>query len=289
MEETVLVIGATGYLGRHIVAELHRRGRRVRALVRSRDRAESPGAFGAPALSGLVDEWVVGAVTDPATVSGVCDGADRVVSALGVTRQKADPWDIDFRGNLAVLQEAEAAAARSFGYVGVLHADGGTSATLRAKAAFIEVLRRSRVTPQIINPSGYFSDLAELVAVARKGLSVHLGDGQTRLNPIHGEDLAGFVVDRLGESAGEWDVGGPDTYSYRELEALAAAAVGKKTTSIGLSPRLLPPALWVADRMGPRIGNLARFFGGGLLTSAVGEPTGRHHIGDYFSDLARRR
>ena len=31
---TILVAGATGYLGRFIVAELHRRGYQVRALVR---------------------------------------------------------------------------------------------------------------------------------------------------------------------------------------------------------------------------------------------------------------
>ena len=55
--QTVLVAGATGYMGRYLVRELHQRGYRVRALVRSRDRAEGSGAFGAPSLSGLVDEW----------------------------------------------------------------------------------------------------------------------------------------------------------------------------------------------------------------------------------------
>ena len=44
----VLLLGATGYLGRHLAAELHRRGRRIRAVVRDSRRAESPGAWGAP-------------------------------------------------------------------------------------------------------------------------------------------------------------------------------------------------------------------------------------------------
>ena len=42
---TVLVAGATGYLGRHIVEELRRRGRRVRAAVRDRARAEKEGPW----------------------------------------------------------------------------------------------------------------------------------------------------------------------------------------------------------------------------------------------------
>lgn len=51
---TILVAGATGYLGRFIVAELHRRGYQVRALVRDLGRAEAPGIYGSPSLTGLV-------------------------------------------------------------------------------------------------------------------------------------------------------------------------------------------------------------------------------------------
>ena len=37
MTTTTLVAGATGYLGRFVVAELHRRGHKVRAITRSRE------------------------------------------------------------------------------------------------------------------------------------------------------------------------------------------------------------------------------------------------------------
>ena len=56
MKERVVVAGATGYLGRHLVAEASDRGYRVRAIVRSRARAEKPGLFGSPSLAGHVDE-----------------------------------------------------------------------------------------------------------------------------------------------------------------------------------------------------------------------------------------
>lgn len=117
---TILVVGATGYLGRHLVAELHRRGHRVRAVVQDRARAREEGAWGAPALEGAVDEWTVGNVTDEAFVRDLAAGADHVVSALGVTRQKADPWDVDYRANLTLLASALAHGATSFTYLNVL-------------------------------------------------------------------------------------------------------------------------------------------------------------------------
>ena len=52
----ILVVGASGYVGRHIVEQAHRRGHRVRAVVRDKARAESAGAWGAPSLA---DGWLV--------------------------------------------------------------------------------------------------------------------------------------------------------------------------------------------------------------------------------------
>lgn len=169
--EKIVVAGASGYLGRHLVAELANRGQRVRAIVRSRRRAEQAGPHGAPAIGDSVAEWREGEITDPAFVAGLCDGADRVVSALGVTRQPASPWDVDYRANLALLEDAERASVRSFLYVNVMNADAGTSLIMRSKSAFRECLERSPVPSQIINPSGYFSDTAAFLHMARRGVA----------------------------------------------------------------------------------------------------------------------
>ncbi|NHB85870.1 NmrA family NAD(P)-binding protein [Tessaracoccus sp. HDW20] len=52
MDETIVVAGATGYVGRHVVAALSAAGHRVRVLVRSRERAEAEGPFGHPGSAG---------------------------------------------------------------------------------------------------------------------------------------------------------------------------------------------------------------------------------------------
>lgn len=136
---TVLVAGATGYLGRHIVEELHRRGRRVRAVVRDRARAEKEGPWKSPPLKGLVEEWAVGDVAEPDFVKDLAKGAAQVVSALGVTRQKADPWQIDNLANLAILNSA-LKHAESFTYINTLGGDRCPARLTRAKSAFAQTL-----------------------------------------------------------------------------------------------------------------------------------------------------
>lgn len=73
----VAVVGASGFVGRHVVAELLRRGLGVRALYRRRPQA-------APSAGLRV---VVGDASDPAVLADVLEGADAVVNAIGILRE----------------------------------------------------------------------------------------------------------------------------------------------------------------------------------------------------------
>lgn len=289
MGETVVVAGATGYVGRHVVVALDAAGYRVRALVRSRERAEAPGAFDAPSLRGHVADWCTVNYAEPSTLTDVCQDAARVVSALGVTRQKASPWDIDFLGNLRLLEDAERHGVASFLYVNVVHSDYGTSLTMRAKHAFSQVLRRSAITGQLINPSGYFSDLTDFLLLARKGIGFTIGAGESKVNPIHGADLADFIVEKMTGPAGSWDVGGPDIFSYREMEELAFEIAGRPPRLLRLGPGVTRSLGWIADRSSPRIGNLARFFLESLAVDGVGTPTGQRRLEPYLRSVPDQR
>ena len=231
MTTTTLVAGATGYLGRFVVAELHRRGHKVRAITRSRERAVSPGPWDSPSLDGLVDDWAVGEVTNPAFVADVAEGADDVISALGVTKQKANPWDIDHQANLAVLRSAEKHGVKHFCFVNVIGGDQCPAQLTRAKTAFAQELTASRISSQIINPPGYFSDMTQILQMAKKG-RVFLFRPETRINPIHGADLAKFCIDRLTDGEeGAWNVGGPEVFTWKGLAECAFQALNRPAKS----------------------------------------------------------
>src|SRR5699024_4876881 len=147
----------------------------------------------------------------------VASGMDNVVSALGVTTQRADPWDVDYRGNRAILESAQRHRVRSFCFANVIRADECPAQLTRAKTAFAARLAESTVPGQIINPPGYFSDMMQVFAMARRG-RVYLLDPERRINPIHGADLAVACADRLENGAdGSWDIGGPDLYTWSGL------------------------------------------------------------------------
>ena len=111
----VLVAGATGYLGHFVCRELRARGYFVRALVRSPHKLDR--------LWDVTDEIVHGEVTKPETLNRVCENMDAVFSSVGITRQKdgLSFRDVDYQGNLNLLEEARRAGVRKFVYVSVLH------------------------------------------------------------------------------------------------------------------------------------------------------------------------
>ncbi|PVZ55138.1 SDR family oxidoreductase [Arthrobacter sp. H-02-3] len=93
---TVLIVGATGSIGRHAVAETLRRGYAVRALVRDQTRA-------ARLLPESVD-LVIGDLTRPETLGPAVDGVDAIVFTHGSTTSERDVRDNDYAGVANVLK-----------------------------------------------------------------------------------------------------------------------------------------------------------------------------------------
>lgn len=101
---TVLIIGATGSIGRHAVAEALRRNYTVRALVRDQARA-------AGILPGGVD-LVVGDLTRPETLGPAVAGVDAIVFTHGSTTSEDDVRDTDFAGVANVLKTLDGTPVR---------------------------------------------------------------------------------------------------------------------------------------------------------------------------------
>lgn len=91
---TVLVVGATGSIGRHAVDEALRQGYRVRALVRDAARARSLPQQAAR---------VVGDLTRPETLAAAVADVDAIVLTHGSTTRESDVRDIDYAGVANIL------------------------------------------------------------------------------------------------------------------------------------------------------------------------------------------
>lgn len=279
--QSILIAGATGYLGRFLCAAYRARGHHVTALVRDRARAPDLDA----------DTLFQAEATRPDTLSGVMDGIDLVVSALGITRQ-ADGLsyrDVDYGANLNLLQAAERAGVGRFGYVHVLHAAAmGDVPLVSAKADFVDALQASRVASTIIAPSGYFSDMGEFLSMARTGRIWLFGTGEARINPIHGADLAEAVVEATEAGRAWLDVGGPEVFTQIEIAQMAFAALDRPVRITRLPDALRKAALAVLPWVSPRkIHGPAQFFLTALAIDMVGQTHGTRRLSEHFQALTR--
>ena len=176
----VLVAGATGYLGRYVVKEFKKQGYWVRALTRSADRLDD--------LKNYVDEAFIGAVTDPASLDGICRDIDIVFSSIGITKQKDNLTylDVDYQGNMNLLEEAKKEGVSKFIYISVLNADKMSHLKgIQAKLKFTEALKGSGLDYLVVSPNGFFSDMLEYLNMAKQGRGYLFGSGECRINPIH--------------------------------------------------------------------------------------------------------
>ena len=279
--KTVFIAGATGYLGRYLLACYRARGWQVRALVRDKSRAK---AMALPA-----DELIEAQATDPASLLGKMEGCDLVVSCLGITRQQdgLSYHDVDYQANANLLEEALTSGVARFAYVHVLNADKMADVPLvAAKQAFVDVLRQAPIASTVIAPSGYFSDMMDFLKMAQAGRVWLFGPGNLQLNPIHGADLAEAIADTIAAEQDWLDIGGPDIFTHRQLAELAFAATGRapRITHLPdcfrrLTLTLLP---WLTPQ---RVHGPAQFFLTAMGSNMVGACHGTRHLAEHFRDL----
>jgi uncharacterized protein YbjT (DUF2867 family) len=280
----VFIAGATGYLGRHLCAEYQRRGylcdrpcsqcdpepRRLRPTNWSKRKPLIPRPFKA--------SWPGPIWSCPA-------------SASHGRPMGSDYWDVDYQANLNLLREAERAGVARFAYIHVLHAgDMAQVPMVAAKSAFVAELQRSAVAATVIAPTGYFSDMGEILAMAtiwpgvvvRRWQQADQPDPRSRSGDAPRQRQPRQVSGGLMSAV-------PDVFSQRDLAELAFASLGKppRITMLPdvirrIALRLLPI---VAQR---RISGPARFFLSALALDMVGDRHGTRSLEDHFADSVAR-
>lgn len=210
----VMIAGAGGILGRKLVSRYLERNDTVVALVL---RAAEMKGMEHPRL-----QIVAADVTRPETLHNTCTGCEVVVSCVGITRIRGrlTHEDVDYRGNLNLLNEAERAGVRKFGFITPAGtAEGHREAPLlSAKHRFKQALRASTISWVIFRSGGFFSDLGAMKKLAAKGPLFVIGDGSARSTPIDVDDLAGLMVDELQkQSNAVVELGGPEHLSWLDI------------------------------------------------------------------------
>ena len=222
--EKILLAGATGYLGQYILAALLREEYPTRIVVRNKSKL-SPALLTHPLL-----EVVEAEVTQPDTLRGVCKGVRKVISTVGITRQKDGLTyeQVDFQANKNLLNEALREGVRKFIYVSVFKGEAMRHIAIgAAKERFVDTLKASGLDYCIIRPSGFYSDMAVFFKMAKKDKIRLFGKGQYAMNPIHGEDLAEVCVAQLERYEREVNVGGAEIFTQTEMARLAFEVLHK--------------------------------------------------------------
>jgi NADH dehydrogenase len=233
---TVLVTGASGFVGPHVVHALRARDVPVRALVRDRRRGARVTAWGA--------ELAEGDVTDPTSLRAACTGADAIVHLVAIIRGgRADYERIMAQGTRELVAAAQAAGVRRFVLASALGLDERSKDAVPYFAAKWEMeraVRESGLEYVILRPSFVFGKdggvLPTFVRLARfSPVTPIVGPGTQRLQPIWVEDVAEYYVRSLDlpEAAGRtFDVGGPDAPTWNEFWDRLKRVLGARRPSI---------------------------------------------------------
>ncbi len=258
---TVLVTGANGFVGSHMVPALIDAGHRVLALVRDAEGADQVTRRLAQAQRPSV-EIRTGDVTRPESLPAALAGADAVLHLVAVPRD----WDggatlrlVNTEGTRNVLKAASDAGVRRFVHLGALAViDDPDLHYGGSKAKGMVLVRESGLDWTILSPSllfgprdGFFNILGDLVRMS-PGIVPITGKGDARFQPLAIGDLAKAAVLALGDDATigrEYPLGGPRYWTYREIVEEVLRGMGSKRALVPMPVALIRLVATVSEKI----------------------------------------
>lgn len=257
--QIVTVFGGSGFVGRHLVRALVKRGYRVRAAVRRPDLAGHLQPLG---VVGQVHA-VQANLRYPASVKQAMAGSHAVVNLVGILQESGrQSFDAVQAAGARVVAEAAAGEGITrliqMSAIGAAADSGSAYASSKAlgEAAVLSVIPGAIITrPSIIfgPEDGFFNRFASLARMLP--VLPLVGGGKTLFQPVFVGDVAEFIARAVdGDVAGGriHELGGPEVKSFRELIAYVCEVTGRKRL---LAPLPFPLArfqalmLEVADKV----------------------------------------
>lgn len=221
----LLITGATGFIGSHLVARLVAQGERPRCLVRDKNRA-------AAMLPIDKVELVQGETINPATLEPAMLGVDTIVHTAFLTADRKpssgnqyEQTNVDGTRNLVNAAKA-AGVKRIIELSGLGTRPDKPGSYMQGRYLSEQMVIESGLAWTIIRPSVLFGPhssfvkgLADLVRVSP--IVPLIGGGKTLFQPIHVDDVVTVITKILAEpertNAKIYTIGGPDYYSFSQV------------------------------------------------------------------------
>ncbi len=221
----VVLAGAFGNLGAEILKCLCAAGHEVIAA----DLKERP-------VEGTEGKYIFKPInaTDPKTLEGLCDGAEVVITTMGLTGASTavTSYDIDYQGNMNLYEECKRAGVKKFNYISVISCDepGAEKVPmLHAKYLVEQEIKKQPMDWVIYRPTGYFYDIAKVFKpyIDKGEMQLLKGYGGVKANVVDCPDFAQFIVEHMNDTNATYNVGGKETYTYEEMAQMCFDAAGK--------------------------------------------------------------
>ncbi|MEO0624507.1 MAG: complex I NDUFA9 subunit family protein [Pseudomonadota bacterium] len=229
----VAIVGGSGFVGRYIAQALAREGWRVRVGCRRPHEAHYVRPYG---VVGQV-EPVQCNIRDDASIQKLVAGCEAVVNCVGILfesgKNKFDAVQAEGAGRVARL--AAAAGAKSFVQISAIGADAESPAEYaQTKAAGEAAVLAHFPGAVILRPSIVFGTedqfFNRFAKMARLSPMIPVVGGSTRFQPVWVQDVAEAAARAaMGKVAdGIYELGGPNTYSFRELIELMLRVIRRR-------------------------------------------------------------
>lgn len=238
-DQLVTVFGGSGFVGRHVVRLLAAQGYRLRVVVRRPNVANFLRPMGRVGQIQLM----AGDVKDAASVAKAVHGADAVVNLVGLLSEwgKQTFKTVHAQAPGTIGEAAAKAGVARVIQISAIGADKKSPSRYgKTKAAGEEALKAAYPAATILRPSvvfgpednffNRFSALARLLPFLPL-----IGGGKTKFQPVYAGDVAQAVAQALadpGTAGRTYELGGPKTYTFREILELILAETGRRNPLI---------------------------------------------------------